>query len=445
MSKPQSFVINPLEQESIYLTADNTSINSSIRQAMTNVLAQNNPVGTMTGYYDEKLTITAVGGFFLSNLGYSYADFIADTLCSLSNIIINTPLYPFNPQTFRYLDGANEFYMLSKDGSPTLVRIFKQDAVDENGTPVWVISARIDTSGRNLALVNEFVQSGFWTIDYDKMGNVTEVFWSNEFRQMLGYQTQLDFPNELHEWYDRLHPDDYAIIMPLFRQMSRDKYRNTYDIEYRLKLKSDHYEWFRTNVKVLRRIDGTVSHLVGVLVNIEHEKKAIEHETNEIIFKTLANTDALTGLYNSRFLLSTLNEYVESDQPFAIIYLDLNWFKVVNDKYGHAVGDKLLQAVGKRLQNCLRTCDTVFRIGGDEFALLVTGEINQELCASIIERIKNIIDRLYVIDGNEVSIDISCGCAMYPLEGRDIDKLRVLADHRMYEDKLLTHPEGNAR
>lgn len=445
MSKPQSYIINTLDQERIYITTENTTVSRSMREALTNVLSQNNPVGTLTGYYDEGLSIMAVGGFFLSNLGYTYEEFIEATAGSLNKLVVNTPLYPFNADVFSQMEGSNDLYMLTKDGSPTLLRIYKQNAVDDNGQPIWVISARLDVSGRNLALINEFIQAGYWTIDYNKTGDVTDVCWSNEFRQMLGYHTPADFPNELHEWYDRLHPDDYAIIMPLFHQMSRDPYRNTYDIEYRLKLQSGKYEWFRTNVKVLRRTDGTVSHLVGVLINVEKEKTAIEHETNEIIFKTLANTDSLTGLYNSRFMLSLLREYVEVGQNFSLLYLDLDFFKVVNDSFGHAVGDKLLQAVGKRLQNSVRASDTVMRIGGDEFAVLLPGATDHALCESLVERIKATINRLFNIDGNEIQIEASCGYAMYPSETTDIDKLRVLADHRMYKDKLARYPEGQVR
>ena len=445
MSKPQSYIMNTLDQEKIYLTTESTSVSSSMREALTNVLSQNNPVGTLTGYYDEEMSIIAVGGFFLENLHYSYDEFITATAGSLKKLIVNTPLYPFNEHEFRETHGFTELYMLAKDTSPSLLRIYKQDAVDAAGRPIWVISARVDTSGRTLELLNEFIQAGYWTIDYDLAGEVSDVCWSNEFRKMLGYHTPVDFPNELHEWYDRLHPDDYAIIMPLFHQMSHDPYRNTYDIEYRLQLADGKYEWFRTNVKVLRRADGSVSHLVGVLVNVEREKKALEHETNELIFKTLANTDSLTGLYNSRFMLSLLNEYMEVGQTFGIIYLDLNVFKQVNDTYGHSVGDKLLQAVGKRLQNCVRASDTVLRIGGDEFAILIPGKVTQELCLSLIKRIKEVISRLFTIDGQEVSIEISCGYAIYPQEEKDIDKLRMLADHRMYADKDKQYPEGTAR
>ncbi len=444
MSKPEATQIRVLEQEKIFI-AENTTVTTSMHDAMTEVLTQNNPVGTIIGYYDDELTILAVGSFFFANLGYTHDEFMAVTRNSFTNLVISTPLCPFHPETFIRMAGFNELYMLSKDGSPVLMRTLKQDAVDENGKRVWVLSARVDPSGRNLALINEFIQAGFWSIDYDINGNITEVNWSNELRQMLGYQNSIELPNKLEEFVSRLHPDDYTMLHPEFQQMARDKYRNNYDVEYRLRLKNGKYEWFRTNIKVLRRLNGSVSHLVGVLVNIENQKQALEHETNEIIFKTLANTDALTNLYNNRFLCSMLNEYAEAEQPFAIFYLDLNWFKTVNDTYGHAVGDKLLHAVALRLQNGVRTGDTVFRIGGDEFAMLVPGEVSAEMCDSVIARVKKIISRPFAIDGIEIAIDLSCGYALYPKESGDIEEVRILADHRMYKDKIENHPNGECR
>ena len=441
MEQQKVYQTDNLDQEKIFLTQDIT-VSKSMRCAMTEVLTQNNPVGTIIGYYDEHLSILAVGSFFFANLGYTYEEFIAATRSSLSNIIISTPLYPFNPENFMHLSGFNELYMITKDGSPVLVRMLKQDAVDENGRRVWVLSARIDPSGRNLALINEFIQAGFWSIDFDRAGSITCVNWSNEFRHMLGYQDPVEFPNRLEEWSNRLHPDDYALVMPEFNKITLEKYRNNYDIEYRLQLKSGNYEWFRTNIKVLRRLDGSISHLVGVLVNIEYQKQALEHETNEILFKNLANTDALTGLYNDRFLRTMLNEYAEAEQDFAIFYLDLNWFKCVNDTYGHDMGDKLLSAVGHRLQNGVRAGDTVFRIGGDEFAILVPGDVDAALCDSITSRIKKIISRPFSIDNAEIAMEISCGYALYPAEATEIDKVRILADHRMYEDKHKKLPCG---
>ena len=91
----------------------------------------------------------------------------------------------------------------------------------------------------------------------------------------------------------------------------------------------------------------------------------------------LANTDGLTGLYNERYFDALLKENELNRTPFVLFYLDLDRFKPVNDRYGHDVGDQLLKEVANRLRGCVRESDAVFRIGGDEFALIVNGAVTE--------------------------------------------------------------------
>lgn len=150
----------------------------------------------------------------------------------------------------------------------------------------------------------------------------------------------------------------------------------------------------------------------------------------------LANTDALTGLYNERYLSERLKRNVKLRKKFAMFYLDLDRFKPVNDTYGHDMGDRLLKAVSRRLCKCIRKTDYAFRIGGDEFSLIIEeGNINDEFCEMMVRRIKSVIDRPFDIEGRLLSVDTSCGYAIYPEHSQKIDEIRIMADHRMYEDK----------
>lgn len=150
----------------------------------------------------------------------------------------------------------------------------------------------------------------------------------------------------------------------------------------------------------------------------------------------LANTDALTGLYNERYLSERLKRNGKLRKKFAMFYLDLDRFKPVNDTYGHDMGDRLLKAVSRRLCKCIRKTDYAFRIGGDEFSLIIEeGNINDEFCEMMVRRIKSIIDRPFDIEGRLLSVDTSCGYAIYPEHSQKIDEIRIMADHRMYEDK----------
>lgn len=157
----------------------------------------------------------------------------------------------------------------------------------------------------------------------------------------------------------------------------------------------------------------------------------------------LANTDALTGLYNERYLSERLKRNGKLRKKFAMFYLDLDRFKPVNDTYGHDMGDRLLKAVSRRLCKCIRKTDYAFRIGGDEFSLIIEeGNINDEFCEMMVRRIKRVIDRPFDIEGRLLSVDTSCGYAIYPEHSQKIDEIRIMADHRMYEDKTQNRKKG---
>lgn len=160
----------------------------------------------------------------------------------------------------------------------------------------------------------------------------------------------------------------------------------------------------------------------------------------------LANTDALTGLYNERYLSERLKRNGKLRKKFAMFYLDLDRFKPVNDTYGHDMGDRLLKAVSRRLCKCIRKTDYAFRIGGDEFSLIIEeGNINDEFCEMMVRRIKSVIDRPFDIEGRLLSVDTSCGYAIYPEHSQKIDEIRIMADHRMYEDKTQNRKKVNDR
>ena len=155
--------------------------------------------------------------------------------------------------------------------------------------------------------------------------------------------------------------------------------------------------------------------------------------------ENLANTDGLTGLFNERYFSSVLHRKEQKKLPFVLYYLDLDHFNPVNDTYGHDMGDKLLKAVAERLLKCIRSNDFAFRIGGDEFALIISAEMEDSLCMQTKMRIVQSLLLPYEIDGKTLHIGASCGYAVYPLETEDTGKIRILADQRMYAEKKENH------
>jgi diguanylate cyclase (GGDEF)-like protein/PAS domain S-box-containing protein len=163
-----------------------------------------------------------------------------------------------------------------------------------------------------------------------------------------------------------------------------------------------------------------------------------ERKRDQAIIAKLAHHDALTGLPN-RLLFQDRIEVglgrVERGETMALLYLDLDRFKSVNDTLGHPVGDALLKAVAGRLKAATRTMDTVARLGGDEFAILLMGTKSLDDVASIARRIIATVSQPYEIGKHAITIGTSIGIAMAPNDGRDPDKLLKNADLALYRSK----------
>lgn len=123
-----------------------------------------------------------------------------------------------------------------------------------------------------------------------------------------------------------------------------------------------------------------------------------------------------------------------------LYYLDLDRFKPVNDTYGHAMGDRLLKEISARLLRCIRSRDYAFRIGGDEFALIVSADMDEEQRSRMAERIQTMLSAPIVIEEKVLSVGVSCGCACYPEDG-DASQVRNTADSRMYAEKQHHHED----
>ncbi len=158
-----------------------------------------------------------------------------------------------------------------------------------------------------------------------------------------------------------------------------------------------------------------------------------------IELKTLATRDALTGIDNRLAFFETFEDEVEyarrSGLLLGVLYIDLDDFKAVNDRYGHRVGDILLQIFSRRLKNAVRPGDTVARMGGDEFAVLVTGLSEPAVLDSVQANVVRILDTHIMVEGSLVTVGMSVGAAIFPRDGEEADALMEAADHRMYHAK----------
>lgn len=165
-----------------------------------------------------------------------------------------------------------------------------------------------------------------------------------------------------------------------------------------------------------------------------------EHRMREQKLSYQAHHDTLTQLPNRLLFMDRLSQSIAQahrhEQKFAVMFLDLDNFKLVNDRLGHHVGDRLLEHVAKRLNGCIREGDTVARLGGDEFVLIVLDVCNIEDCETVARKIMKDISDGFEVEGKPHRITCSIGISLYPQHGVDADTLIIHADTAMYQAKM---------
>ncbi len=212
-------------------------------------------------------------------------------------------------------------------------------------------------------------------------------------------------------------------------------------------IQSRHNNPEQTSIDVLKFKNGKIfecyiqphkldQKIVGYVMDFRDITKRATLE-NELKFQ--ATHDLLTGLANRVQLLDRINEATKSSEithsSFAVLFLDLDRFKLVNDSLSHQVGDELLREVAERLQTCIRSEDTLARLGGDEFVIILMNIKNEDF---ITEKVKNILEKFqqpFHISGRQLTITTSIGISTYPKDGKTIDILLRNADAAMYRGK----------
>jgi diguanylate cyclase (GGDEF)-like protein len=165
---------------------------------------------------------------------------------------------------------------------------------------------------------------------------------------------------------------------------------------------------------------------------------SIERKRYQVQIEHQANYDALTGLPNRTLLHDRLRQSVFAQRnlrPVAVVFMDLDHFKFVNDSLGHSAGDELLKQMAERLRSVLRDGDTVARLGGDEFVLILNDQNNEEIVFRAMQRIIARINEPILIEGKELYVTCSAGISLHPQDGPDVDTLLKNADVAMYRAK----------
>jgi len=193
--------------------------------------------------------------------------------------------------------------------------------------------------------------------------------------------------------------------------------------------------WNDLRIDPVANVDGVVTHFVGVLNDIteaRHYERRLQH---------LAHHDPLTGLANRTLLQERLKGSIESalhkGLPGALAFLDLDNFKHINDNFGHDAGDMVLREIADRLRANVRDDDTVARVGGDEFVLVIGNQPSLDHIADLVERVRHSVAMPILVAGNEILPGTSIGVALFPHDGNTVDRVMRAADAAMYHAKTL--------
>ncbi|WP_165390877.1 putative bifunctional diguanylate cyclase/phosphodiesterase [Pseudoduganella lutea] len=204
-------------------------------------------------------------------------------------------------------------------------------------------------------------------------------------------------------------------------------------VVFRNKRKNGELFWNHLSVTPVRDQGGHVTHFIGIIEDIT----ALKQRTSQL--EHLVTHDPLTGLANRLLLRDRLEHALQAaqraDDKVAVILMDLNKFKEINDTMGHSAGDMVLKQVAQRLQSALRESDTVARLGGDEFVMVLAAQPNLRYTLKMIERIRRAMAPEMDIDGRLLSVGASMGVAVWPDDGRTAGDLLHAADVAMYEGK----------
>jgi diguanylate cyclase len=180
-------------------------------------------------------------------------------------------------------------------------------------------------------------------------------------------------------------------------------------------------------------------HLVVAAVHSQTKVEAAEHATLQMSFK--AERDFLTGLPNRALLSDRLAQAIalaiRHGKRLAVLFVDLDNFKDINDSFGHSVGDQLLQSAAMRLEQCIRHSDTVSRHGGDEFVVLLSEVESAQDAACVSEKLIKAMAKPHLIAGHELKVTLSIGISLFPGDAGDAEALLTNADTAMYHAKRV--------
>ena len=285
-------------------------------------------------------------------------------------------------------------------------------------------------SEERYALAAQAANDALW--DWDL--RTGRVYYSSRWREMFSTDdTKLgDSPSQ---WLDNVHPEDRAALLEDLGRM-KDGSQVSILNEHRVRGREGGYLWVQCRALVVRAEEEGASavRLVGSLTDVSERHTLMEQLRHQALY------DGLTALPNRTLFMDRLSLAIsaarrDESQGFAVLWLDLDNFKVLNDTLGHQAGDRLLAEVGERIRGIIRAIDTAARIGGDEFAILLAGLIDFSSVTGVVRRLQADLSRPYDLEGTRVVVTGSIGMTTSEISNREAEDVLRDADVAMYRAK----------
>ncbi len=291
--------------------------------------------------------------------------------------------------------GAQDYLVKSEIDASTLARSIRYAMERQR------IEKKLRDSEERYSLAMRGANDGIWDWDLES----ERIYFSDRWKAMLGCEDE-DLNGVPREWMDRIHTDDVDLFATALKA-HLDGHTPHLQFEFRMRRADGMYRWMLCRGLAVRSSDGRPTRIAGSMSDVTKRKRAEERLVHEALH------DTLTGLPNRALFLDRLGQALRRSRRrgnfrFAVLFLDLDGFKLINDSLGHVVGDQLLVDIAHRVQSCLKPADTLARLGGDEFAVLLEGMGDVSEAPKLADRIHRVLQDVAARSGCGSSR--SCRC-----------------------------------
>jgi diguanylate cyclase (GGDEF)-like protein/PAS domain S-box-containing protein len=398
---------------------------------------------------DQDGIITQVNNRYTAVSGYSARELIGETHAVVNSGKHTEEFFELLWQTIlRGKTWSGEICNRKKDGALYWVNTSIVPCLDAAGIPnrfIWiqtdisiqkaevarrrVVETSLSKERQRLDYILQGTNLGTWEWDVQS----GETRFNQQWAKMLGYSLEEIAPTTIETFARFAHPDDLAVSSEQLDQHFKGD-KEYYECEVRLQHRDGHWIWVLDRGKVFSwAADGKPTVMYGTHQDITDRKIAEEKILH------LATHDQLTNLPNLQVIRDrvdvALKQARRNNSIVALLFVDLDGFKAVNDTTGHHIGNLLLTEAAERISNCVRESDTVARIGGDEFLILLQNLKVETEAADVAQKVVHSVNQPVLIEGHSLQVGASVGISVYPIHGHDFETLLKVADEAMYLSK----------